>query len=133
MAKLNEKQIAAIEYMALPKRGGLTYVQIAEKVGVSEQTIHRWKNDDTFYNALSRTIVRNTQDRLPELFDAAIDGVITEKNAALFRTLIQAHGLLTEKVEDVTKGSGDVTAEDMKAQLAKFKKSQAEGGETKDD
>ena len=44
--RLNEKQIAAIEYLSLPKRGGMTFKQIAEEVGVSEQTIHRWRSEE---------------------------------------------------------------------------------------
>lgn len=79
MAKLSEKQIAAIEYLALPKLGGKTYEQIAEEVGVSDRTLRNWRNDDTFVAELNKKIVRNTQERLPEVFAAAIDGVIKEK------------------------------------------------------
>lgn len=119
--RLNEKQIAAIEYLAIPNRGGLTYKQIAEEIGVDESTLHRWRNDDTFYNAVSRAVVRGTQDRLADMFEAAIDGVIVDKNAALFRTIIQTHGLLTEKVE-VNSGGTSVDTDAMKAQIEAFRK-----------
>lgn len=125
--RLNEKQIAAIEYLSLPKRGGMTFKQIAEEVGVSEQTIHRWRNDDVFSAALNRKIVRNTQDRLPELFDAAINGVIEEKNAALFRTLIQAHGLLTEKHEIDAKSNTGADLDEIKAQITRIRASKKDG------
>jgi len=43
MAKLNERQIAAITILAQPKRGGMTYDQVAEAVGVAKSTIFEWK------------------------------------------------------------------------------------------
>lgn len=109
MAKLSEKQIAAIEYLALPQRGKLTYAEIAEKVGVSEMTLYRWKNDDTFHNALTRRIIRSTADRLPEVMASIPDHIINDGNAAMLRTLLQAHGLLTDKVEVETKNTTDDT------------------------
>lgn len=122
MAKrLNEKQIAAIEYLSLPKRGGLTYEQIAKEVGVSKSTLFEWKKQDDFNDALKATIVRKTTDRLPEMFDAMLSNVIETGNAAAFRTLAQMHGFLTEKVEIDTKGS-TLSADDMKAQIDRIKR-----------
>lgn len=105
MARLSEEQIAAIEYLAIPKRGGLTYAQIAEKVGVSERTLYQWRQDDVFYNELNRRIVRSLSDRLPEMMASIPDHVINDGNAALFRTAMQSLGLLTDKVEIDTKSS----------------------------
>ena len=119
--RLNEAQIAAIEYMALPNRGGLTYAEIAEKVGVDERTIYRWKNDDTFYNALTRKIVRNTADRLPEVMASIPDHIINDGNAAMLRTLLQAHGLLTEKVEVENKSDGSMDIAAIKEDIARLK------------
>lgn len=120
MSRLNEKQIAAIEFLAVPNRGGLTFKQIAEKVGVDESTIHRWRNDDTFYNALNRRIIRNTSDRLPEVLASVPDHIIKDGNAAMLRTLLQAHGLLTDKVEVDTKASGSDT-DAIKAEIERMR------------
>lgn len=118
--RLNEKQLHAIEILSMPNRGGLTFKQIAEEIGVDESTLHRWRKEDAFYNAVNNAIVRKTQDRLADMFDAAIDGVIDEKNAALFRTIVQAHGLLTEKVEvSGDKKSGDI--DDIQAEIERMK------------
>ena len=114
--KLSEQQIAAIEYLAQPKRGGLTYAEIAEKVGVDDSTLFRWRNDDVFHNELNRRIVRSLSDRLPEMMSSIPDHVINDGNAALFRTAMQALGLLTEKVEVDTKSS----ATDMDAMQAEI-------------
>lgn len=106
MAKrLTEAQIAAIEYLSLPKRGELTYEQIAEQVGVSAVTLYKWRKDDRFNDELKREIVRKTLDRLPEIMASIPDHIINDGNAALFRTLLQAHSLLMDKVEVETKGS----------------------------
>ncbi|SET41997.1 Helix-turn-helix of insertion element transposase [Oceanobacillus limi] len=124
MAKrLSEKQIAAITILAQPKMNGMTNDQIAEEVGVDRSTLYRWKNDDTFNEELKRTIMRNTLDRLPEVMASIPDHIINDGNAAMFRTLLQAHGVLTEKHEINTKSSGDSTDIDaMKAELEAFRK-----------
>lgn len=123
--KLSELQVAAIEYLSVPKRGGLTYAEIAEQVGVSERTLLRWRDDDTFHNALNRKIVRSLSDRLPEVVESIADHIIIDGNAALYRTTLQALGLLTEKVEVDTKGSGVDTGA-MKAEIERFRQGKSD-------
>lgn len=120
MARLNEKQIAAIAIMSQPNRGGLTYDEVAKEVGVARSTIFEWKKQDDFHNALKAEIVRNTSDRLPEVFSSMIDNIVETGNAAAFRTLVQMHGLLTEKVEVNTKASGD-NVDAMKAEIERMR------------
>lgn len=120
MARMNEKQIAAIAIMSQPNKGGMTYDEIAKEVGVARSTIFEWKKQDDFYNALKSEIVRNTGDRLPEVFSSMIDNIVETGNAAAFRTLVQMHGLLTEKVEVNTKGNGD-NLDAMKAEIERMR------------
>ena len=127
MAKLSEKQIEAIEFLSQPKRGGLTYAEIAEKVGVTTMTLSRWRNDDTFYNELNRRIIRNTSDRLPEILASVPDHIIKDGNAAMLRTLLQAHGLLTDKVEVDTKSNGNDT-DAMRAEIERLKQGDITNG-----
>jgi Helix-turn-helix of insertion element transposase len=120
--RLNEKQIAAITILATPKRAGLTYEQIAEKVGVAKSTLFEWKKNDEFNEELKRQIVRNTLDDLPDIMSSIPQHIINDGNAALFRTLLQAHGMLTDKVEVESKGNGtgaDVDA--MKAEIERMR------------
>lgn len=120
MAKLNELQLTAITILSQPKRGGLTYKQVAETVGVSEQTLHTWRKKDAFNDELKREIVRSTLDRLPDIMASIPDHIINDGNAALFRTLLQAHGLLTERVEVASKdASTDVDS--MRADIERLK------------
>lgn len=119
--RLSEKQIAAIEILSRPKRGGMTYEQIAKEVGVAKSTLFEWRKQDYFNEALKKEIVRKTQDRLPEVFDSIIDNIIETGNAAAFRTLLQAHGMLTDKVE-VNHNNPDATkVDDIKAEIERLK------------
>jgi|SRR5690606_18749712 len=126
--RLSESQLAAIEYLSLPKRGGLTYEEVAEKVGIARSTLQEWRKDDVFITALNKRIVQNTQEFLPEIFEAAVKGITEDRNAAIFRTFLQAHGLLTDKVELETSKSGADTNE-MKAQIEAFRRKNATDSE----
>lgn len=124
MAKrLSEKQVAAIEILSQPKRAGKTLKQVAEAVGISEPTIHAWRKDDRFNDELKREIVRKTIDSLPDIMASIPDHIINDGNAALFRTLLQAHSLLTDKVEVETKGDS-VDIASIKAQIERMRADQ---------
>lgn len=124
MAKkhLSEKQIAAIEFLSLPKRGGMTYEEIAKEVGVAKSTLFEWKKQDDFNEVLKAEVVRKTTDRLPEMFDAMLTNIIETGNAAAFRTIVQMHGMLTDKVEIDTKGSSTADIESMKADIERMRR-----------
>lgn len=119
--RLSEKQIAAIEILSRPKRGGMTYEQIAKEVGVAKSTLFEWRKQDYFNEALKKEIVRKTQDRLPEVFDSIIDNIIETGNAAAFRTLLQAHGMLTDKVEVNHNNPDSTKIDDIKAEIERLK------------
>lgn len=107
MAKLNDKQYAAIAILSQPKRAGLTYDQVAEQVGVSRTTLAEWRKRDDFNDELKRQIMRDTIERLPEVMASIPDHIINDGNAAMLRTLLQAQGLLTEKVEVTAQANGN--------------------------
>jgi len=122
MAKrLTEHQIAAITLLSLPKRGGFTYEEIAEKVGVSRQALYEWRKDDGFNSELKNEIVRNTIDDLPEVMASISGHIIESGNAAMLRTLLQAHGMLTDKVEVASVGS-DGSVDAIKAEIERMRK-----------
>ena len=116
---LTEKQWAAVVIMSHPHK--LTHEQIAEEVGVSRRTIFNWKKDDEFNKALKDQIMRNTVDRLPEVMASVPDHIINDGNAAMFRTLLQAHGMLTEKHEVETKDNNAASIEDIRSKIAEYK------------
>lgn len=118
--RLNEKQIAAIALLSAPKRGGLTYKQIAEEVGVAEKTIHEWRKLDHFNEEIKKQVLRNSVDRLPEIFDSIPDHITKEGNAAMFRTFLQSLGMLTEKVE-VENKAVDSDVNSIKAEIERMR------------
>jgi transcriptional regulator with XRE-family HTH domain len=124
MAKLNEKQYAAIAILSLPNKGGMTYEEIAEEIKIDVSSLRRWRNDDAFNNELKRTVMRNTLERLPDVMASVPDHIINDGNAAMFRTFLQAHDLLTERQEVTTKDNGAADVNDMKAQIEAFKAKQ---------
>lgn len=120
MKRLNDKQLAAITILAQPKRGGLTYEQVAEKVGVTRRTLQEWRKNPLFTDELKKEIVRNTLDDLPAIMASIPDHIINDGNAALFRTLLQAHGMLTDRVE--VSHQNDATDTDaIKAEIERLK------------
>lgn len=120
MAKLNDKQYAAIAILSQPKRGGLTYEQVADTVGVHRDTLLQWRKSDAFNDELKRQIMRDTIDRLPEVMASVPDHIINDGNAAMFRTLLQAQGLLTEKVE-VTDGVKSTDMDAIRADIERMR------------
>lgn len=126
MAKLTEAQYRAIVLLSQPKKGGLTYAEIAEEVGVDERTLRRWRNKDEFNEELKKAIMRDTLDRLPEVMASVPDHIINDGNAAMFRTLLQAHGMLTEKHEVETKESNGTDIESIRAKIAQYREGSGE-------
>ncbi|SER87544.1 phBC6A51 family helix-turn-helix protein [Psychrobacillus sp. OK032] len=121
MAKLNEQQIAAVTILAQPKRAGLTYAQIAAQIGVNRDTLYEWRKRDDFNDALKRQIVANTLDSLPEVMASVSGHIIESGNAAMLRTLLQAHGMLSEKIDVTTTDKGtDIDA--IKAEIESLRK-----------
>ena len=119
--RLSEKQLAAVALLALPGRGGMTYEEIAEKVGVSRQTLHAWRNQDEFNEEIKKQVLRNAVEHLPDMYAAIPRHVIEDGNAALFRTYIQSLGMLTEQVEIDHKANNDTNIDQIRAEIERLK------------
>lgn len=118
--KLSEKQIAAIEFLSQPNRGGMTYDQIADAVGVTRQTLHNWRNNDDFYEELKRRIKKQSAERMPDIIASIPDHIINDGNAAMLRTYMQWHDMLTERTEVDVKNDGNNIA-DIKAEIERLR------------
>lgn len=118
--KLSEKQIAAIEFLAQPNRGGMTYDQIADEVGVTRQTLHNWRNNDDFYEELKRRIKKQSAERMPDIIASIPDHIINDGNAAMLRTYMQWHDMLTERTEVDVKNDVNNIA-DIKAEIERLR------------
>jgi AcrR family transcriptional regulator len=127
MAKrLTDKQYAAIAILATPGRSGLTYDEVAERVGVSRQALYEWRNQDAFNDEMKKQVLRNAVEYLPDMFASIPKHVIEDGNAALFRTYIQSLGMLTEKVEVESKNAGSADIDVMKAEIERMRQQRKE-------
>lgn len=107
LKRLEASHYVAIAWLALPKQGGKTIEEIAKEAGVHRSTIFEWKKDPLFEKELKTQMVRNSQDKLPELIASLSDIAIRDGNAAMAKLALQINGLLTDKVEVETKGNAD--------------------------
>lgn len=118
MAKtLTQEQYDAISWLAQPKRGGKTYEEIAAIVGVHRATLFEWKKNATFEAELKRQMVRNSQEKLPELIESLAVIAMRDGNAAMAKLALQINGLLTDKVEVETKDSGGTDVEALRQRI----------------
>jgi len=127
MSKLKAEQYEAIGYLAQPKNGGLTLDEVAETVGVSRQTLYRWRQDIEFNDEIKRQINRNTMSRIPEVLDAMIESAVNNKSSNAAKIVLQSVGLLTDRleVEDRTKQKESPTSDidTMKAEIERMRQS----------
>lgn len=98
MKKLEAEHWLAIKYLALPKRGGFTLEQIAKECGVHVNTLLNWRKDPLFEKERKKEMVRNTQDRLPDVLDSIINHSI-EGNAAMAKLAMQVNDMLKDQIQ----------------------------------
>jgi|SRR6185312_13689025 len=121
--KLNEKQHAAIALLTDIGTYTLTYEEIADRVGVTPNTLRRWRTEnDDFINEVIAQTRRNAVGDLPRVMRAVPDIIVNSENAAMLRTWLQAIGALTERIEVDNKSSSSDDIDDMKAQIERFRK-----------
>ncbi|ARF68943.1 hypothetical protein B7C51_15745 [Paenibacillus larvae subsp. pulvifaciens] len=126
---LSTEQYTAIGYLSLPKKGGKTYAEIAEICGVHPNTIGNWRKDAMFEAELKRQMVRNSQEKLPELIDSLTEIAIRDGNAAMAKLALQINGMLTDRIEVETTGPDQVDVEALNQRLAAFKGRRTQSGD----
>ena len=116
LSKFTDKQIAAIEILSQPKRGGLTYEQVADTVGVNRCTLLEWRRNDDFIQAVTKRAIMNLHADLPEVFAANM----TRAKAGEVRSvelMYKLLELLVDKAEVIVEekdGSNETVADDIK-------------------
>lgn len=121
LKRLNTEHLTAINYLALPNKGGKTNDEIAKICGVSRQSIQNWRNDPLFERELKKQMVRNSQDRLPELIESLSEIAIRDGNAAMAKLALQINGMLVDKVEVESKdATNKIDFEEIDKDIASF-------------
>lgn len=121
LKRLNTEHLTAINYFSLPNKGGKTNEEIAKICGVSRQSIQNWRNDPLFERELKKQMVRNSQDRLPELIESLSEIAIRDGNAAMAKLALQINGMLVDKVEVESKdATNKIDYEGIDKDIASF-------------
>lgn len=96
---MHEKQLIAIQHLALPASERPSMDEIAEACGVSRSTLYEWRKNPAFIEEVKAQIVRNNIDTLPDLVAALPRIAIEDRSAAMAKLALQVNGMLTEKVD----------------------------------
>ncbi|WP_144597445.1 phBC6A51 family helix-turn-helix protein [Bacillus cereus] len=132
LKRLNTEHLTAINYFALPNKGGKTNDEIAKICGVSRQSIQNWRNDPLFERELKKQMVRNSQDRLPELIESLSEIAIRDGNAAMAKLALQINGMLVDKVEVEAKDATNmINYDELDKDIASFEERIEEEGDVK--
>ena len=125
--RLSTEHYIAINYLALPRRGGRTMQQVADECGVSRQTLYNWLDDRTFDAELKKRIIRNTRDKLPEVTNSMVNAVTEDHNAAMAKLVLQMNDMLTDPINvgDKLDSTGDIEAMQQRIQEYKDRQSQS--------
>ena len=94
----DDRQLRAIEYIAQPNRGGLTFEQIADKIGISVKTLSRWRERKEFKQAVTQRALDGIRDELPDVFKAHVK-IAKGGNIKAIELLYKVSGILVERQE----------------------------------
>ncbi|MCK1985179.1 MULTISPECIES: phBC6A51 family helix-turn-helix protein [Peribacillus] len=122
LSQLGPEHYKAMALLATPKRGGLTFEQIAKECDIHVNTLLNWRKDPLFEREFKREVIRGTQDRLPEMMDAMINAVVEDRNAAAAKLILTANDMLTDRVEVNAEVSTDKSLDAVKARIAAMRK-----------
>jgi hypothetical protein len=120
---LKPEHYIAIEYLSQPKYGGKTHEEIAKECGVHRATIFEWKKDPLFERELKKEMVRKSRARIPEILESIPDHIINDGNAAMLKTFLQMHDMLTERhAVDTSVDNGSNDIDELRAKVEEYKK-----------
>ena len=98
-AIFNEKQLKAIDLLA---EGGKTYIEVAELVGISVDTLRVWRKDPEFQDEVRKTCRNLLKEAEPFLYDAALRQVKKSGSHQHIKLLLER----LARLEDIAEGTG---------------------------
>ncbi|MFD2702775.1 phBC6A51 family helix-turn-helix protein [Paenibacillus shunpengii] len=120
LKRLEAHHMIAIQYLALPKRGGKTMEEIGTEAGVSRQAIYDWLKDPLFERELKRQISRNTVVKIPEVVDAMVQASVEDRNATAAKLILTMGEMLTEKVDVVKTDVSGMDREELTRRIQEY-------------
>lgn len=98
-----EKQAALLlltQQIIDPNAPKLTYAEIADKVGISERQLFRWRTQDTEFSQARKELVESYADELVgDAFMALTYQVRHNKNVKAAEVLLKSRGMLVDRKE----------------------------------
>jgi len=95
----SEDQEKAIELLA---EGGKTYIEVAEAVGISVDTLRRWRKDEDFQDAVRKRCRELLKEAEPDLYAAALQQVKKYGSHQHIKILLER----IARLEDIAEGRG---------------------------
>lgn len=95
----SEDQIKAIELLA---EGGKTYIEVAEAVGTSAETLRRWRKDEDFQEAVKKRCRELLKEAEPLLYAVALQQVKKHGSHQHIKILLER----LNRLEDIAEGRG---------------------------
>ena len=93
----NEHQIKAIELLA---EGGKTYLEIADIVGVSTETLRLWRGKEEFQEQVRKRCRELLREREPDLYNLALQAARKNLSHQHIKILLDR----IERLEDLAEG-----------------------------
>jgi transposase-like protein len=90
------EQLKAIEYLALPKRGGKMLKEIAEEIGISERQLRRWRRDERFLAEVRRRSMQLMSESLPDVNQILMEQIMKTGSAKHLELFYRTQGLLKD-------------------------------------
>jgi Trp operon repressor len=90
MKKLDERHFKVME-MLMKKR---TQKEIAEEIGVSRMTIHRWMKDPLFEREFKYVLRNHCKNHMKDVMDAMVSAAVEDRNAAAAKLIFQINNLM---------------------------------------
>jgi len=95
----SEQQEKAIELLA---EGGRTYIEVSNLVGISNDTLLRWRKDEDFQDAVRKRCRELLKEMEAFLYDAAIKEIKKNGSYQHIKLLLERLG----RLEDISEGRG---------------------------
>lgn len=90
MKRLDERHFKVME-MLMKKH---TQQEIADELGVSRMTIHRWLKDPEFEAEYKHVLRNHSKNKLGDVLDAMVEAAIVEKSAAAAKLILEVNSML---------------------------------------
>lgn len=117
----DERQLHAIEILALPNRGGMTYDEVAKAVGISMRQLQRWRKSKDFQQGIIDRAMENIRAELPAVFSANLAGA-KKGNTKHIELVYKLLGMMIERQEVHQTVQDNRSNESIESEITKLSK-----------